>query len=54
MSSEVLLRNADVAMYHAKHTGKNRVKLFDQAMYVSAFERLELKADLAHASNGTS
>ena len=35
-------------MYHAKHTGKNRVTFFDQAMYVSAFERLELKADLAH------
>lgn len=49
ITSEVLLRNADVAMYHAKQTGKNRVKFFDQEMYVSAFERLELKADLAHA-----
>lgn len=48
-TSEVLLRNADVAMYHAKRAGKNRVKLFDQAMYVSAFERLELKVELAHA-----
>lgn len=46
---ETLLRNADVAMYHAKQTGKGRVKLFDHSMFVSAFERLELKADLARA-----
>lgn len=48
-SAEIVIRNADVAMYHAKQTGKNRVKLFDQAMYISAFERLEIKGDLAHA-----
>jgi diguanylate cyclase (GGDEF)-like protein/PAS domain S-box-containing protein len=47
-SAEIVIRNADVAMYHAKQTGKNRVKLFDQAMYISAFERLEIKGDLAH------
>ncbi len=46
---DVLLRNADVAMYHAKHGGKGRVSVFDESMYVSAFERLELKADLAKA-----
>jgi diguanylate cyclase (GGDEF)-like protein/PAS domain S-box-containing protein len=48
-SSEVVIRNADVAMYHAKRTGKNRVKLFDQRMYISAFKRLELKGELTHA-----
>lgn len=48
-TSEVLLRNADVAMYHAKQSGKSRVKLFDESMHISAFERLELKADLTHA-----
>lgn len=49
VTAEVLLRNADVAMYHAKQNGKNRVTLFDESLYVSAFERLELKADLLHA-----
>jgi diguanylate cyclase (GGDEF)-like protein/PAS domain S-box-containing protein len=47
-TADIVIRNADVAMYHAKQTGKNRVKLFDQAMYISAFERLELKGELAH------
>jgi diguanylate cyclase (GGDEF)-like protein/PAS domain S-box-containing protein len=49
VTSDVLLRNADVAMYHAKHTGKSRIKLFDDALYETAFERLELKSDLAYA-----
>ena len=48
-SSELLLRNADVAMYYAKRTGKGRVRLFDETMYLDAFERLELKANLSHA-----
>ena len=48
-TTEVLIRNADVAMYHAKQSGKNCVKFFDQAMYLSAFERLELKGDLGRA-----
>jgi diguanylate cyclase (GGDEF)-like protein len=47
--SDVVMRNADVAMYHAKRAGKGRVKLFDNAMFESAFERLELKTDLAKA-----
>ncbi|MDQ3146353.1 MAG: EAL domain-containing protein [Actinomycetota bacterium] len=48
-ASDVILRNADVAMYYAKRTGKGRVKVFAEAMYLSAFERLELKADLTEA-----
>ncbi|NLV55657.1 MAG: EAL domain-containing protein [Acidimicrobiales bacterium] len=46
---EVVLRNADMAMYLAKERGKDRVELFEEAMHVTAFERLELKADLARA-----
>jgi diguanylate cyclase (GGDEF)-like protein/PAS domain S-box-containing protein len=49
VTSDVLLRNADVAMYHAKHSGKSRIKLFDDSLYETAFERLELKSDLAYA-----
>jgi len=48
-TSEVVLRNADMAMYLAKERGKDRVELFEEAMHVTAFERLELKADLARA-----
>ncbi len=46
-SAEVVLRNADMAMYLAKERGKDRVELFEEQMHASAFERLELKADLA-------
>ena len=47
--AEACLRNADVAMYHAKANGKSSVKLFDEAMYLGAIERLELKGDMTRA-----
>jgi len=46
-TAEIVLRNADMAMYLAKERGKDRVELFEEQMHASAFERLELKADLA-------
>jgi len=46
---DVLLRNADVAMYASKQGGKNCFRLFEQEMHASIFERLELKAELAKA-----
>ena len=48
-TADIVLRNADVALHHAKSAGKGHVRLFDEEMYESAFERLELKADLQHA-----
>jgi diguanylate cyclase (GGDEF)-like protein/PAS domain S-box-containing protein len=45
--AEVLLRNADMAMYLAKERGKARFEVFEERMHASVFERLELKADLA-------
>ncbi|MDH5290503.1 MAG: EAL domain-containing protein, partial [Acidimicrobiia bacterium] len=48
-TAETLLRNADLAMYGAKNRGKGRVAVFDDSMHEGAFERLELKADLARA-----
>ena len=50
--AEVLLRNADMAMYLAKERGKDRVELFEAHMHASAFERLELKADLVRGIDG--
>ncbi len=47
---ETMLRSADVAMYGAKNRGKGRVTVFDQSMHQGAFDRLDLKADLAGAA----
>jgi diguanylate cyclase (GGDEF)-like protein/PAS domain S-box-containing protein len=46
---EELLRDADVAMYRAKHSGKARYAVFEEAMSARALERLELGNDLRRA-----
>jgi diguanylate cyclase (GGDEF)-like protein/PAS domain S-box-containing protein len=43
---DVLLKNADTAMYHAKELGKNGHRFFSGAMHAKALLRLELEADL--------
>jgi diguanylate cyclase (GGDEF)-like protein/PAS domain S-box-containing protein len=47
--AEILLRNADVAMYTAKSRGKGRLEVFEASMHTAAVTRLELKADLERA-----
>jgi diguanylate cyclase (GGDEF)-like protein/PAS domain S-box-containing protein len=44
-----MLRDADVAMYRAKTTGKAKWTLYDPAMREAAIERLELETDLVNA-----
>ncbi len=44
-----LLRHADVAMYHAKHQGKNRVDQYQPELEVQAWTRLRLEQDLRRA-----
>ena len=44
-----LLKNADVAMYAAKRSGKGRYEVFDTSMNEGVLERLELKAELQRA-----
>jgi diguanylate cyclase (GGDEF)-like protein len=44
-----LIRNADVAMYSAKDSGKGRHAVFEPAMYAALLERLEIASDLRHA-----
>ncbi|HXY38062.1 MAG TPA: EAL domain-containing protein, partial [Vicinamibacteria bacterium] len=44
-----LLRNADVAMYQAKHAGKGQVVLFESGMHTALRHRLELEAELRGA-----
>jgi diguanylate cyclase (GGDEF)-like protein len=46
---EDILRDADIAMYHAKRTGRARWVMFDQTMQLAAVRRLQLEADLRGA-----
>jgi EAL domain-containing protein (putative c-di-GMP-specific phosphodiesterase class I) len=44
-----LRRNADAAMYQAKHSGKDRVLFFTPALRTAVLERLELETELRRA-----
>ncbi len=44
-----LLRQADLAMYTAKTSGKGRFAFYEPQMHAAAVTRMELKADLEHA-----
>lgn len=44
--AEDLLRDAELAMYRAKRTGKARYEVFDPAMHSTAVHRLKLETDL--------
>jgi diguanylate cyclase (GGDEF)-like protein/PAS domain S-box-containing protein len=46
---EFLLRDADLAMYRAKGQGRGRTELFDQSMYISAMETLNMETDMRRA-----
>jgi diguanylate cyclase (GGDEF)-like protein len=44
-----LLKNADMAMYFAKRTGRNNVQFFDVSMSEAALLRMNLENELRHA-----
>ena len=46
---EDLMRNADLALYDAKNSGKNRYAVFAEQMHEAALARLSLTSDLRHA-----
>lgn len=46
---ELILRDAEIAMYRAKDMGRNRVKLFQASMREQAAEVLRLESDLRRA-----
>jgi diguanylate cyclase (GGDEF)-like protein/PAS domain S-box-containing protein len=48
-TTESLLSNADIAMYHAKAAGKNRYTVFESSMQDVLHERLRLEADMTRA-----
>ena len=43
------LRNADTAMYRAKHSGKGQISIFDQTMHEAVVARMELEDKLRRA-----
>jgi diguanylate cyclase (GGDEF)-like protein/PAS domain S-box-containing protein len=49
VSAEEALRNADLAMYWAKESGKATTAVYESRLHVEALERLQLRADLQHA-----
>lgn len=48
-SSDMVLRNADLAMYSAKALGRGRVAVFDSSLHDIAAQRLRLESDLRRA-----
>ena len=48
-NAETLLKNADIAMYHAKEQGKNNFQFYAETMNATAFERLTLENALHKA-----
>ena len=50
--SAVLMRNADIAMYHAKGLGRNSLQFFSEEMNHQAMERHKLETALRHSIEG--
>lgn len=48
-STDEMLRDADAAMYQAKHGGRAQIVEFDQTMYEASVERLKLEVELREA-----
>jgi diguanylate cyclase (GGDEF)-like protein/PAS domain S-box-containing protein len=49
VDAELLIRDADAAMYRAKERGRGRCELFDAEMRAHALRRLETERELRHA-----
>jgi diguanylate cyclase (GGDEF)-like protein len=47
--AESLIKNADIAMYHAKNNGRNNYQYFNESMNVAAYERMTLENALRKA-----
>ncbi len=52
-TTETLLRNADMAMYHAKSQGRNNFQFFAEGMNIAANERMRLEDGMRRALEST-
>ncbi|MEZ4606443.1 MAG: bifunctional diguanylate cyclase/phosphodiesterase [Deinococcales bacterium] len=43
-----MLRDADIAMHHAKHSGRNQIQVFNSELHARASQRLKLEGDIRH------
>ncbi len=50
-TAEAMMRNADIAMYHAKRNGRNNYRFFTRDMNDRVVERQEMEANLRQALN---
>jgi len=48
-NAETLMKNADIAMYHAKDSGQNNYQFFTESLNEQANERLKIENDLRFA-----
>lgn len=46
---EIIIRNADAAMYHAKEKGRSQFKIFDKTLHEKALTLLQIETDLRKA-----
>jgi len=46
LSTEDIIRDADIAMYRAKNMGRGRYELFNKHMHVEAVKRIEIEGDI--------
>ena len=49
LTADLLVKNADIAMYGAKVAGKNRYQVFDKSMMADTHQRLDLERRLRRA-----
>ena len=49
LTDEMLIKNADTAMYRAKDLGRNSYQLYTPSMNARSFERLTMESSLRHA-----
>ena len=49
---EILLKNADAAMYNAKQAGKNTYRRYDEFLHLQILKKIEMENDLRKAIEG--
>jgi diguanylate cyclase (GGDEF)-like protein len=49
VDAQILMKNSEIAMYRAKHNGKNNYQFYDAHMNVHTIERLSFEAQLRRA-----